>query len=70
MNLDHEGTTSMKKPAVKQRNLVHLAMLQTRRGGAHDKTNKQRRANEKTRWRKNVRHNDEGGFFQPAVLVA
>lgn len=52
----------MKIPSSKPRNLVHRAMLQAKKGGAHGKTHKRQRANERAAFRKSLKR--EGGFVQ------
>ncbi|MFT4172698.1 MAG: hypothetical protein QM639_09085 [Rhodocyclaceae bacterium] len=61
----------MKTPKTpgKPRNHVHLAMMQSRHGGAHDKSHKRQRANDKAAWMKSLRQGgrDEGGFSHAAL---
>lgn len=52
----------MKIPSSKPRNLVHRAMLLSRKGGAHVKTHKQERGNARAAFRKALKK--EGGFVQ------
>lgn len=58
----------MKPKTPKPRNLVLRAMVQTRHGGAHGKTHKQARGNDKAAFLRSLKK--EGGFVQRATLAS
>jgi hypothetical protein len=57
----------MKLKIPKQRNLVHLALLRTKRNVAHGKSLKQQRANGRIALRRKL--GDEGVFVQSAAIA-